>query len=312
MLVRQKKNFIRGVLMLGTFALLFVFLLFPVLHDEYNRPLTGLQFADNVFNELSKGSSNFIPMCRAEVKKMEGRNIDINVAFTKKPELKDMAVNVLTKAGAKAEIKGDRLYISGDLGAILGSATDMSEKLYNNDAKVAAMYDLNPADAQVQAGGNAEEAIALKAARAWWYSLSPAIKALQKQDKVAEAKAVDQIMRRAIEPGNNFYSLNGAKVKDHVVLLTLMLVFYLLYTLWYGFSIFELFRPGHDQVQDEVRELVFPELHAAVGRCWQQAPREWFPGGFFVLPGLKMKPLKSWKKQMPQICAFDIIKPTCV
>ncbi len=80
-----------------------------------------------------------------------------------------------------------------------------------------------------------------KAARAWWYSLSPAIKALQKQDKVAEAKAVDQIMRRAIEPGNNFYSLNGAKVKDHVVLLTLMLVFYLLYTLWYGFSIFELF-----------------------------------------------------------------------
>ena len=181
-------------------------------------------------------------MCRAEVKKMEGRNIDINVAFTKKPELKDMAVNVLTKAGAKAEIKGDRLYISGDLGAILGSATDMSEKLYNNDAKaVAAMYDLNPADAQVQAGGNAEEAIALKAARAWWYSLSPAIKALQKQDKVAEAKAVDQIMRRAIEPGNNFYSLNGAKVKDHVVLLTLMLVFYLLYTLWYGFSIFELF-----------------------------------------------------------------------
>ena len=242
MLVRQKNNFIRGVLMLGTFALLFVFLLFPVLHDEYNRPLTGLQFADNVFNELSKGSSNFIPMCRAEVKKMEGRNIDINVAFTKKPELKDMAVNVLTKAGAKAEIKGDRLYISGDLGAILGSATDMSEKLYNNDAKaVAAMYDLNPADAQVQAGGNAEEAIALKAARAWWYSLSPAIKALQKQDKVAEAKAVDQIMRRAIEPGNNFYSLNGAKVKDHVVLLTLMLVFYLLYTLWYGFSIFELF-----------------------------------------------------------------------
>ena len=223
MLVRQKKNFIRGVLMLGTFALLFVFLLFPVLHDEYNRPLTGLQFADNVFNELSKGSSNFIPMCRAEVKKMEGRNIDINVAFTKKPELKDMAVNVLTKAGAKAEIKGDRLYISGDAKA------------------VAAMYDLNPADAQVQAGGNAEEAIALKAARAWWYSLSPAIKALQKQDKVAEAKAVDQIMRRAIEPGNNFYSLNGAKVKDHVVLLTLMLVFYLLYTLWYGFSIFELF-----------------------------------------------------------------------
>ena len=61
MLVRQKKNFIRGVLMLGTFALLFVFLLFPVLHDEYNRPLTGLQFADNVFNNFPRGLPTSFP-----------------------------------------------------------------------------------------------------------------------------------------------------------------------------------------------------------------------------------------------------------
>ena len=86
-----------------------------------------------------------------------------------------------------------------------------------------------------------QEAVALKAARAVWYALSPSIKALQKQSLVGEAKAVDQVLRRAVEPGNNYYSVEPVKVKDHIVLLAAMLIFYILYTLWYGFSIFELF-----------------------------------------------------------------------
>ena len=52
---------------------------------------------------------------------------------------------------------------------------------------------------------------------------------------------VDHVLRRAIEPGNNFYSVTAAKVSEHVMLMVAMLVFYVLYTLWYGFAIFELF-----------------------------------------------------------------------
>ena len=48
-------------------------------------------------------------------------------------------------------------------------------------------------------------------------------------------------LRRAVEPGNNFYSVVPAKVSEHVWLMSGMLIFYVLYTLWYGFSIFELF-----------------------------------------------------------------------
>ena len=57
----------------------------------------------------------------------------------------------------------------------------------------------------------------------------------------AEAQVVDQVIRRAIEPGNNFFSVTAVKVSDHIWLMSGMLIFYVIYTLWYGFSIFELF-----------------------------------------------------------------------
>ena len=50
MLVRDKKHFVKGLLMLITFGILFCALLFPIMRDERGNHLTGLQYADNVFN----------------------------------------------------------------------------------------------------------------------------------------------------------------------------------------------------------------------------------------------------------------------
>ena len=44
-----------------------------------------------------------------------------------------------------------------------------------------------------------------------------------------------------LEPAQADPELEPVHVKDHILLLTCMLVFYIVYTLWYGFSIFELF-----------------------------------------------------------------------
>ena len=115
----------------------------------------------------------------------------------------------------------------GNLAAMLNAATTDADSLYHNDAAtVSARYD----------GTHA-----LKAAAAWWYVLSPSIKELQKQRLIAEAQVVDQVLRRAVEPGNNFYSVEPVKVSDHIWLMSGMLIFYVIYTLWYGFAIFELF-----------------------------------------------------------------------
>ncbi|MBB5144267.1 hypothetical protein [Desulfovibrio intestinalis] len=227
MLVHAKAPFIRGCLLLVSFLILFVIMLMPLMKDELGNHMTGLQYADNVFNELSKGSSYFIPGVRNSVKTVEGKTVELSVKL-KKADLAELAGMVLEKSGAtEVRVENGKVTFSGNLGVILTSATDDANNLYNNDADaVAQKYDGQPA---------------LKVAAAWWYLLSPSIKELQKQHKIEEAQVVDNVMRRAIEPGNNFFSVPPAKVSEHLILMSAMLIFYVLYTLWYGFAIFELF-----------------------------------------------------------------------
>ncbi|MBO4369370.1 MAG: hypothetical protein J5803_04650, partial [Desulfovibrio sp.] len=226
MLIHEKKPFIRGSLMILSFLVVFCILLTPILHDEHGKPLTGLQFADNVFNELSKGSSNFIPQVRDSLKGVQGKTVEVTVKM-KKADKAPLACAVLQKAGIEASSDGAQVTYKGDLGKLLASAVDDSEKLYaNNDADVSAKYDGTKA---------------LDVSSAWWHVLNPSIKELQKKGMISEAKVLDQVIRRAIEPGHNFFGVEPVHVKDHVILLAFMLIFYIVYTLWYGFSIFELF-----------------------------------------------------------------------
>ena len=227
MLIHAKAPFFRGSLMLISFLVLFATLLMPILRDENGKHVTGLEYADNVFNELSKGSSYFIPGVRENLKKVDGKVVTVTVKL-KKAALAPVAAMVLQTAGATDVSATDgKVTFTGDLGKILTSATDDSDALYHNDAdKVSQKY----------GGENA-----LKVASAWWYLLSPSIKELQKQRLIAEAQVVDQVLRRAVEPGNNFYSVEPVKVSDHIWLMSGMLIFYVIYTLWYGFAIFELF-----------------------------------------------------------------------
>ncbi len=227
MLVHAKAPFIRGCLLLISFLALFGIMLMPLMKDELGNHMTGLQYADNVFNELSKGSSYFIPGVRNSVKTVEGKSVQLTVKL-KKADLSALAGMVLEKSGATdVRVEDGKVSFSGDLAPILTSATNDADNLYNNNADaVSQKYDGQPA---------------LKVAAAWWYVLSPCIKELQKQYKIGEAQVVDNVLRRAIEPGNNFFSVPPAKVSEHLFLMSAMLIFYVLYTLWYGFAIFELF-----------------------------------------------------------------------
>ena len=100
MLIHEKGPFIRGSILLISFLVLFCVLLTPVMRDEKGNHLTGLQYADNVFNELSKGSSYFIPSVREHVKTVEKTNVKVTVTM-KKANLAETAVQVLTKAGMR-------------------------------------------------------------------------------------------------------------------------------------------------------------------------------------------------------------------
>lgn len=225
MLIRNKALFNKGLMLMASFLCIFVSLFLPIWGGHGN----GLDAADNMFNRLSKGSSYFIPGVKEDALKLEGKSVTITVKV-KDAAIAPRAVENLIKAGATAELKDGAITYSGDLGKVLGAALVDADDLFNNRGPaVLERYAATEKDA--------EKTIV----KAWWAVLDPSIKELQKQKLIQEAKVVGQVNKRGLEPGYNFYGINSERVMDNVLPLVGLLAFYVLYTMWYGYAIFDMF-----------------------------------------------------------------------
>jgi len=229
MIVRNKKMFSLG----AVFAISFLAVLFLIFSPLFGGK-TGLQFADDSFNRLSKGSSYFIPKVSKSNEKFMGRMFTAHIKVDKpedKPgDAEKRAANiskVFTTAGAKAEVTASTVKIEGDLGKVLASALQDSDAMFKNDGeKIKARY------------GTDDEK---KMFRQWHNALAKIMKEFQKEKKIEEAKMVSDVMKKAVEPAYNFYKIDGEKVIDHAGMLSGLLVFYVAYTMWWGYAIFYMF-----------------------------------------------------------------------
>jgi len=221
MLIRHAKMFNMG-LVLGVSFLGVLFLIFQPI---FPGGKTGLDFADDLFNKLAKGSSYFIPEVAKANEKFMGTNFSVTIKLDK-PEQVDNAIKILAAGGAQATAKETQLAISGDLGKLLGNAIQDSDDMFRNDgAKVSSRY-----------GFKETEVMAL-----WWSVLNKMNKEFQKNKKLNESDMVMRVMQRAIEPAFNFYGIEAERVSGKAFTLTGLLVFYVLYTMWWGYAIFYMF-----------------------------------------------------------------------
>lgn len=221
MIVKNKKAFTVGAVLALSFFGVLLFIFSPVFGDGKN----GLVYSDDMFNKLSKGSSYFIPKLQKGVQGFAGRTFEAAVTLDK-PETAALAANLYAAAGAKAMADGTKLSVSGDLGAVLAAVLRDSDDMYRNDGKaVTARY-----------GGKEKDAL-----RAWWTSLTAIDKFLKKNGKIEEAKIISDVYKKAVETAYNYYGIPAEKVADKAVLMTALLVFYVIYTLWWGFAIFYIF-----------------------------------------------------------------------
>ena len=76
---------------------------------------------------------------------------------------------------------------------------------------------------------------------AWWNGLKALSKALDNQKRFAESAYVGELISRGIEVGYNYYKVKPEKAADKWLILTSALIFYVIYTLWWGFAIYFLF-----------------------------------------------------------------------
>lgn len=185
----------------------------------------GLVFSDDMFNKLSKGSSYFIPKVMEDAKKFAGKEIS-NTVKMEKPEQVEKAVKVLTVAGAKAEANGAEIKLSTDIGGLMEKALKDSDDMYKNDGKsVSSRYGFDEKDVMV----------------IWWNLMKSLDKQLKKEGKIEEAKIVSDVMKKAVETAHNFYGIEAQKVNEKAGLMVGLLVFYVTYTMWWGFAIYHLF-----------------------------------------------------------------------
>jgi len=191
----------------------------------FGAGMNGLDFADDLFNKLSKGSSYFIPKLQKSVQGYAGKPFAADISLDK-PETAALAANLFTAAGATAKAEGGKLAVSGDLGAVLAVVLRDSDEMYRNDGKaVAARYGVKEKDAL----------------RAWWTSFSAVDKYLKKNGKIEDAKIISDVMKKGVETAYNYYGIPAEKVADKAGLMTFLLVFYVVYTMWWGFAIFYIF-----------------------------------------------------------------------
>jgi hypothetical protein len=199
----------------------------------------GLQWADEMFNQLAKGSSYFIPKVAKSNEKFMGKMFSATINVSKPEDKPGDAEKRAERAsklfminpGAKVEVKGSELKIEGDLGQVLKAALEDSDFMFKNEGdKIKAKY------AEAMATDDVKQMF-----RQWNNVLPKIDKTFKKEGKIEEAKIVSDVTKKAIEASYNFYGVETVKVKDKAGLMTFLLVFYIVYTLWWGFAIFFIF-----------------------------------------------------------------------
>jgi len=219
-MIAHKKEFFGGLGMLGAFIVVLIIIFMPIFAGQ-----NGLNYLDNLYNTISKGSAYYIPKVREATDAFSGHSVSVTLTMAEE-ERANQTAPLLMKGGALVNVSGPELKVSGDLGKILENCLADADLMYHNDG-----------EALSRKYGYDERRILLN----WWIALHHMEKDLKDQKKFKEAKVVAVVVKKAVELGYNYYEVEPQKIGDKIGIVIFSLVFYVIYTLWYGFAIMFMF-----------------------------------------------------------------------
>ena len=207
--------------MLIGFFILLATIFAPIFPGKTN----GFNYMDNLFNTISKGSSYFIPDSLKSSDKYAGKMIDVKIKMENDKQAIDTA-KLFQISGAEATVVGKDVAIKGDMSLMIkNSLADADQMFHNNGSPVASKYGFNEREALFN----------------WWTAFKAIDKTLTAQENFKEAKAFNSIRSKALEPAYNYYGVAASNYKDNIGLIVAALLFYVVYTVWYGFGLMFLF-----------------------------------------------------------------------
>jgi len=219
-MIAHKKEFFGGVGMMAVFAVLLIIIFSPVFAGQ-----NGLDYLDSLYNSISKGSADYIPKVKEEAGKFMGKSVSVTLVMAEEERARQTAP-LLMKGGALVNVSGKELTVSGDLGKILDNCLADADLMYKNEGeKLSAKY------------GYEERRVLLN----WWVALNHMESDLKHQKKFKEAKVVSLVVTKAVELGYNYYKVDPQKIGKKIGIVIFSLVFYVVYTMWYGFAIMFMF-----------------------------------------------------------------------
>jgi hypothetical protein len=185
----------------------------------------GLDYLDNLYNCISKGSAYYIPKVKKDVRSFNGNQVSVTLKMADKKQAEQTA-SLFKSAGAETSLSESTLTVKGDLGRILFAALDDADAMYKNDGK------------QVSGKYGYEERRVLYN---WWKAFQEMDRDLGKQKKFKEGKALNLVQQKALEASYNYYQIEPQSISDRWGTVIFSLFFYVVYTLWYGFAILFMF-----------------------------------------------------------------------
>ena len=219
-MIENKKDFFMGAGLMAAFLVVLIIIFSPVFKGK-----NGLQSLDDLYNSISKGSAYYIPKVRELAEKFKSTAVTMTLTMTDQKQL-DQTLKLLKGAGAETEVQELKLKVTADLGKILEEAIGDADLMYVNDGqKISSKY------------GYGEREVLYN----WWRALKEMEKSLTKQEKFKEADVIGLIYQKAVETSYNYYQIEPQKIGDKFGIVIFSLIFYVIYTVWYGYAILFMF-----------------------------------------------------------------------
>ena len=219
-MIAYPKTFYKGFGMMAAFIVVFILIFMPLFNGQ-----NGLEYLDDLYNSISKGSAYYMDKLRKEVKPFENQNVQLTLE-TKSADQAEKSALLIEESGASVTLQENTLAVEGGLGALMLNCIDDSDLMYYNKGE----------ELSEKYGYNEKEVV-----YNWWRLNKLIEKELQAQKSFEAALMLDRIQKRAVEAAYNYYTIEPEKIGSKWGIVSFSLIFYVLYTLWYGFAIMYLF-----------------------------------------------------------------------
>jgi hypothetical protein len=220
MIVKNKKQFVWGLTLGASFAVILLLMFSPLFHGK-----NSLQAADRLFNSIAKGSTYYFPGLQEKNEHYKDVKFEVTLKLVDE-DMAGKATKLLAEAGVGVAVNSAEVKASGYMGQIVQAALQDSEAMFNNQEEaIAAKY-----------GYPGKEVLYV-----WWSTFKSLDKELKKQKMFAEASFLADVVKKGVEVGYNFYGISPQKASTKAGILSFSLIFYVIYTLWWGYAILFLF-----------------------------------------------------------------------